>query len=119
MALDWLTVLKLVPWGEVIDTAPKVARGAQKLWSSVTKKPAEPESAEPVADETAALRAQLAALQASQAQMQQQLQEAAALVQSLAQQQMQLVGRVQRLRTVLMGLGALSLGLVVALILRW
>ena len=31
MAIAWLTVLKMVPWGEVINNAPKVADGAKKL----------------------------------------------------------------------------------------
>lgn len=39
MAAGWLTVLKMVPWGDVIENAPKVAQGAKKLWSSVGKKP--------------------------------------------------------------------------------
>ena len=38
MAAGWVTVLQMVPWGEVIKNAPKVADGAVKLWSSVTKK---------------------------------------------------------------------------------
>lgn len=38
MAADWVKVLQMVPWGEVIKNAPKVADGAVKLWGSVTKK---------------------------------------------------------------------------------
>jgi hypothetical protein len=42
MAIGWLTVLKMVPWGEVIENAPKVAIGAKKLWDKVGRKPATP-----------------------------------------------------------------------------
>ena len=38
MAAGWVTVLQMVPWGEVIKNAPKVADGAVKLWNSVSKK---------------------------------------------------------------------------------
>ncbi|MDP3225514.1 MAG: hypothetical protein Q8M96_20455, partial [Rubrivivax sp.] len=34
MAIGWMTVLKLVPWGDVIKNAPAVAEGARKLWDS-------------------------------------------------------------------------------------
>jgi hypothetical protein len=39
MAIPWLSVIKLVPWGEVISNAPKVAEGAKKLWSAVSREP--------------------------------------------------------------------------------
>ncbi|MCR2745862.1 hypothetical protein [Limnobacter parvus] len=38
MAVGWVAVLQMVPWGEVIKNAPKVADGAVKLWNSVSKK---------------------------------------------------------------------------------
>ncbi len=31
-----LTVLSNIPWGQVVENAPKVAEGAAKLWNSVT-----------------------------------------------------------------------------------
>ena len=42
MALGTIfTVLANVPWGQVIDAAPKVADGATRLWSSVTRRKAD------------------------------------------------------------------------------
>ena len=38
MAIPWLSVLKMVPWSEVISNAPKVAEGAKKLWTAVSRK---------------------------------------------------------------------------------
>ena len=46
MAIGWLTVLKSVPWAEVISNAPKVADGAKKLWSTIGKKALESEAAD-------------------------------------------------------------------------
>ena len=31
-----ITVLSNIPWGQVVENAPKVAEGAVKLWNSVT-----------------------------------------------------------------------------------
>ena len=37
MAIPWLTLLKVVPWSDVIANAPKVADGARKLWNRAHK----------------------------------------------------------------------------------
>jgi hypothetical protein len=79
-----------------------VAQGAKKLWNSVGKKPAEPASA-PVtavapgqAEPTlAALQAQVAKLQVSVAELHQQMLESSALIGSLAEQNTQLIARVE------------------------
>ena len=34
MAIPWLTLIKVVPWTDVIANAPKVVEGAKKLWGS-------------------------------------------------------------------------------------
>jgi hypothetical protein len=107
MAIGWLTVLKMVPWGDVIENAPKVAQGAKKLWSTVGKKPvpqANPVSAQVVPGQgptggqeamLAALQAQVADLQVTTADLHQQMLQSSALIQSLAEQNTQLIGRVE------------------------
>ena len=50
MAAGWVTVLQMVPWGEVIKNAPKVADGAVKLWNSVSKKRVDGETDSDVTD---------------------------------------------------------------------
>ncbi|GAP34963.1 hypothetical protein [Piscinibacter sakaiensis] len=54
MASPWLSVLKHVPWNEVIGHAPKVAEGARKLWGSVAGRAGEAGAAEPDAPPAAA-----------------------------------------------------------------
>lgn len=127
MAIGWLTVLKMVPWGDVIENAPKVAQGAKKLWSSVGKKTAPEVAVGPSADlavprpdsslgaQVAAQAAQLAALQASTTELQQQMVESSALIQSLAEQNTQLIARVELNRKRLLALAALTLVLGVVL----
>lgn len=102
MAIGWLSVLKMVPWGDVIESAPKVAVGAKKLWNSVGKKPASastaPSSPGALTDADAplvALQSQVQELQAAVAELHQQMLDSSALIGSLAEQNTQLIARVE------------------------
>jgi uncharacterized protein YlxW (UPF0749 family) len=115
MAVGWMSVLKMVPWGDVMEGAPKVAAGAQKLWQSVAKKPqpsAEP--AAPAQPQPDALQAQVVQLQQAVTELQQQMRTSSELIESLAEQNTQLIARVEVNRRRLLGLAGLSLLLVVA-----
>jgi hypothetical protein len=35
MALPWSTLVKAIPWSDVIAKAPDIAQGARKLWQKV------------------------------------------------------------------------------------
>ncbi|MDD2925755.1 hypothetical protein [Rhodoferax sp.] len=121
--MAWLTVLKMVPWGEVIENAPKVAQGAKKLWSTVGKKTplatspghvgAEPDEADGA---LASLRAQVAQLQVASAELHQQMLESSALIQSLAEQNTQLIQRVEVNRKRLWWLALAWIGLAAVLV---
>jgi hypothetical protein len=103
MAISWLAVLKLVPWTDVINNAPVVANGAKKLWKAVAKK--SPETAvdadgngpalveEPAT--LAQLQAQLAALQTTVNDLHQQMLASTELINALAEQNTQLIERVE------------------------
>lgn len=120
MAIGWLTVLKLVPWGDVIENAPKVAQGAKKLWHSVGKKSvpgAVPTSMPTAADQSAlggqeatvaALAAQVAQLQVATSELHQQMLESSSLIQELAEQNTQLIKRVDTNRKRLTMLAVLT-----------
>jgi hypothetical protein len=118
MAIGWLSVLKMVPWGDVIESAPKVAQGAKKLWNTVGKKPTA-DAAAPVAPGAAgeatptlaALQIQVTQLQLSVADLHQQMLESSALIGSLAEQNTQLIARVEVNRK-----RVLALALVVAVL---
>ena len=119
MAIGWISVLKMVPWGEVIDNAPKVAQGARKLWQAAGKKPVDVVPASDVATLTlAGLQAQLAELQVSTAELHQQMRESSALIQSLAEQNTQLIRRLEINRLRILWLAAVVFGLTVWLVLR-
>ncbi len=103
MAIGWLSVLKMVPWGDVISNAPKVADGAKRLWSAVAKKPPEVElpaaSAQPAlspeAQSIARLQAQMAAAEAEVSDLHNQMLESSELIKALADQNTQLIKRVE------------------------
>ncbi|OIQ70177.1 hypothetical protein GALL_482150 [mine drainage metagenome] len=125
MAMGWLTVLKMLPWSDVIENAPKVAQGAKKLWNTVGKKPAAPAPAvngQGSPDDTgltlAAVQAQLAALQVATAELHQQMLESSALIGSLAEQNTQLIARLEVNRQRVLWLAGVLLVLVVVLAIK-
>jgi len=125
MAIGWLTVLKSVPWGDVISNAPKVADGARKLWSAVGKKSAGREvratgaqpafSSEP--QTIAELQARLSALEAAATDLHEQMLASSELIKALADQNAQLIKGIEANRkrvawllgvTVVVGIVALA-----------
>lgn len=103
MAIGWLSVLKMVPWGDVISTAPKVADGAMKLWSAVSKKPpvadlptpdAQPRWS-PETPSMALLEARMAAAEAEVSDLHHQMLESSELIKALADQNAQLIKRIE------------------------
>lgn len=106
--MAWWTVLKLVPWGEVIRNAPAVAEGAKKLWDTVGRKPAEagaaaggddavrPDAASAVEDASPVtlLTTRLHQAEAELDQLNAQMRASSALIKALAEQNAELVQRV-------------------------
>lgn len=108
MALGLFTVLKSVPWSTVILNAPVLADGAKRLWNTVANRPDAPEPAagKPAAadsgtGDSAGMRAQLAAVEAAAARLEQQMRASTELIKALAEQNAQLIERVEanRVRT--------------------
>lgn len=123
----WWTALKLVPWGEVVRSAPQIAEGARKLWQSVGSGSVarRPRAApgEPPVPVVAGQEAQvLAALSTRVTQLERELAEASGLIHSMAEQDQQLVGQVARLQQRLRWQGAVLVVLalvVAALVAQW
>ncbi|RYX98117.1 MAG: hypothetical protein EOO28_00865 [Comamonadaceae bacterium] len=126
MPIGWMTVLQSVPWGEVVSNAPKIAAGAKKLWKSVATKPqAANEDAPPARDQLhlspeqqvlASLRSRIESLEAATAELHGQLAESSSLVAALAEQNTQLIVRVEKIRRRMFWVGGtLSAGVVLLL----
>lgn len=107
MAVPWLTVLKAVPWSDVISNAPKVAEGAKKLWKTMGRKPgAEGNVAtdiEPVPatgpQNIDTLHQRLLRMESANTELRQQLFASGELLNALAEQNTSLIARVDLLRT--------------------
>lgn len=96
MGIGWMTVLAAVPWTEVIKNAPKVAEGAKKLWNTVGRK----DGKTSVTDVAAARSssdpvARIAALELMVDELNRQMQASAELIKALAEQNTQLVERIE------------------------
>lgn len=125
MPAGWVTVLQMVPWGEVIKNAPKVADGAVKLWNSVSKKKVDVEAGSEVSDvvlttdlETLEkLEHKLRATESAVADLQVQVVQSAEVIKELASQNTQLVAQIEANRKAVTVLGvALALALVAGVV---
>lgn len=125
MAIPWLVVLQSVPWAQVISNAPKVAEGARKLWNAVSKKsPVQetpvksPDAAtSPASASIAALQVRLAAMERATADLHDQMLASSELIKTLADQNAQLIGRIEanRVRVVWLAGATVVFGLIAVL----
>ncbi|MEO6973492.1 MAG: hypothetical protein ABI135_08750 [Rhodoferax sp.] len=117
MALGWLTALKAIPWTDVISTAPVVVDGAKKLWHSVGKNPAPaaltpvlPSSSAASAPSMAALQARITTLEAEAADLHGQMVSSSELIKALAEQNTQLIRRIETSRVRLLWVAVATAG---------
>ena len=137
MALGTIfTVLANVPWGQVIDAAPKVAEGATRLWSSVTRRKADTSAQDridatkeaegtPTGSPIDDLQRQVIELQTDVAELKAEMESASELIKALADQNSALVNRIEinrkrvyRLTIVLAAVAPILLATVIYLTLR-
>lgn len=103
MAIPWLTVLQIVPWREVVNNAPKVAEGARKLWNTIGKQapvaameaPDTRATPGPNPHSTAQLQTRLAAVEVALDDLHAQMLASSELIKALADQNTQLVKRIE------------------------
>ncbi len=120
MALPWLTALKVIPWGDVIEHAPTVLKGARRLLDRQKRQgaasPSNPagDTAAPASPE--ALQARCQALEQAQRQTEADLTQLTATVAELAEQNARLVQAVDLLRWRTRWLGLAGLALLVGLV---
>lgn len=126
MALGWVAVLQMVPWGEVIKNAPKVADGAVKLWNSVSKKKSLDGADGEISDIVLAsdvsafdqLEHRLQEAQASIDDLQTQVVQSAEVIKELASQNAQLVAQIEANRKAVTVLGVVVALAVVGVIVQ-
>ena len=123
MAVGWVTALKLVPWGDVLEATPQILQAAKKLLGSTRQGTADAAAGTLTrANDTTTppVALQLQQLRERVARLEQEQQESAVLIQSLAEQNAQVVQAVevlrlrnQRLTAAIALLGAVCAGLIV------
>lgn len=116
MAIPWFTILQAVPWTEVICNAPKVADGAKRLLGMASRQPPAPPAAAAGATESAALEARVQALEATVAELHQQMLASSQLIKDLAEQNAQLIRRIEANRVRMRWLGAATALAIAAII---
>ena len=125
MAVGWLMVLQSVPWAEVIKNAPKLADGAKKLWDAVAGHPAQPAAAKsqpdaaPGTPNLAALEARTLTLEAAVSDLHSQMFASSELIKALAEQNTQLVQRIEANRVRVVWLSAAVAALAIVAIAAW
>lgn len=108
-----ITVLSNIPWGAVVENAPKVADGAARLWSTVTRRnKSDPLQNSPVdaparraMSESELLAARLQTVEESVRDLNDQMQASTALIKDLAEQNTSLIQRIELLRSRLLRWG--------------
>lgn len=127
MAIGWLSVLKMVPWSDVIHNAPKAAESAKKLWGSVSGRAAPRPAGEspgphsPLTSSVltlSALQSRIDALEDATDALHAQMLASSALIRTLTEQNAQLIARVEVVRrrlALLAGLTTFALIAAVAL----
>ena len=123
MAIGWVTALKLVPWGDVLEATPQILQAAKKLLGTTRQGTAAATAGTLAGGDDAAappVALQLQQLRERVARLEQEQQESAVLIQSLAEQNAQVVQAVealrlrnQRLKAAIAVLGVLCVGLLV------
>jgi len=102
LAAGWVAALKLVPWGDVIEATPQILQAAKKLLGTTQKGNADAAAGAPEGDTggepAMPVALQLQHLRDRVAQLEQEQQESAVLIQSLAEQNAQVVQAVEVLR---------------------
>jgi hypothetical protein len=91
--VSWITAFKVIPWKDLIDSAPVIVRGARKLWGLVGKNATEPKPQAASGPE-----GRVEALEREVANLQEQAAKSAKLISELAIHSERLVDAVEILR---------------------
>lgn len=114
MATGWWSVLKTVPWSEVINAAPQVASGARRLWDTVARKsgggmagvaPGQVVEEAPQEDVFGSLIQRVEKNEATLFELRAQMLQASEIIANLADQNAQLIAKMELARTRMLWLG--------------
>ena len=117
-----LTVLSNIPWGQVVESAPRIAEGAGRLWTAVKhfRSPKVPatspkESGATTPTENDRVNARLSALEDTTRELLEQVQSSAEVIKALADQNSSLIQRIEQARVRMIWLATAFAGCVAVL----
>lgn len=119
MAIGWLTALKVIPWGDVIEATPGIVKSARKIFARSQE--AEDAATAPTAAASGDPAARIAQLEARLAELAEQQKASAQLIETLAEQNARVVDAIDRLRlrTRLLMVSCTLLAVALAAVLAW
>jgi len=92
LAISWIAALKVIPWGDVMEAAPHIVKGAKHLFTSSRNDiPGATSGTENIDTRLQRLQAHLAEIEAEQ-------QKSATLIKSLAEQNIRVVEAIEIMR---------------------
>ncbi len=121
MAIGWLTALKVIPWGDVIEATPGIVKSARKIFARSQQ--AEDAAQAPAGAASGDPAARIAQLEASLAELAEQQKASAQLIETLAEQNARVVDAIDRLRVrtrlLMVSCTLLAVALVAVVAWRW
>jgi hypothetical protein len=119
MAIGWMTALKVIPWSDVIEATPGIVKGARKIFARSQETDTPVATGSP--SSSAELQARVVQLESTLAQLTEQQQASAQLIETLAEQNARIVEAVDILRVRTRLLMAVSgvLALLLAALVLW
>ncbi len=128
MAIGWMTALKAIPWGDVLEAAPHVVKGAKRLFAATKDDASGPPVGSPApasslaeGDKLADLDSRVRRMQAKVAELGTEQNSSAELIKSLAEQNARVVEAIEifRIRTRVLVIACVSLGTALAVLVFW
>ncbi len=118
MAISWITALKIIPWSNVLESAPHIVKAAKHLFSTikVDRDSFTAASGAPADDDIAHLNRRIRVMEAKITELREEQKSSAELIKSLAEQNAFIVEAIEVLRVRLKMLFAVSVLLLSALV---
>ncbi|MBW8370954.1 MAG: hypothetical protein K0M66_08265 [Thiobacillus sp.] len=128
LAIGWITALKIIPWGDVVEAAPHIVKAAKRLFATTKDNAAEdpvisptPASASSQNDKFAQMDERVLHIQAKVDELGIEQKTSAELIKSLAEQNVRVVEAIEilRIRTKVLIIACVSLGIALAALALW
>lgn len=127
MAFGWITALKIIPWKDVLESAPHIVKAAKKLYAGTRANASNPSEAPDSPTETSdsenlgSLDSRLHHIESKILQLSDEKESSVELIRSLAKQNVRIVEAIEilRVRTKILLITCISFGGMLAGLVFW